>query len=158
VVEVAVEQLDEVQFLLAANPGTPPLPLSKVASGGELARTMLALRLVMSAHEGEPASGASTLIFDEVDAGIGGAAATAVGEALVGVAAAHQVIVVTHLAQVAAFASAQIAVTKDVVGGATTANAERVDGDRRVAEVARMLSGDLGGRAAERHARELLHR
>jgi DNA repair protein RecN (Recombination protein N) len=158
VVEVTVDALDEVHFLLAANPGTPPLLLSKVASGGELARTMLALRLVMSAHEDEPAAAASTLIFDEVDAGIGGAAASAVGEALAGVATAHQVIVVTHLAQVAAFARTQIAVTKEVVGSVTTATAERVDGDRRVAEVARMLSGDLGGRAAERHARELLHR
>ncbi len=134
-----------MQFLLSANPGTPLLPLSKVASGGELARTMLALRLVMTAHETDPAGAASTLIFDEVDAGIGGAAATAVGEALAGVAAAHQVIVVTHLAQVAAFADDQIAVAKGVVDGATTATAEPVDGDRRVAEVARMLSGDLGG-------------
>jgi DNA repair protein RecN (Recombination protein N) len=158
VIDVTVEQLDDVQFLLSANPGTPPLPLSKVASGGELARTVLALRLVMTEHETDPAGAASTLIFDEVDAGIGGAAATAVGEALAGVAAAHQVIVVTHLAQVAAFADDQIAVAKGVVDGATTVTAERVDGDRRVAEVARMLSGDLGGKAAERHARELLHR
>jgi DNA repair protein RecN (Recombination protein N) len=112
----------------------------------------------MTAHETDPIGAGSTLIFDEVDAGIGGAAATAVGEALAGVAAAHQVIVVTHLAQVAAFADDQIAVAKGVVDGASTATAERVDGDRRVAEVARMLSGDLGGRAAERHARELLHR
>ena len=74
------------------------------------------------------------------------------------VAAAHQVLVVTHLAQVAALADDQIAVAKGVVDGDTTATAERVDGDRRVAEVARMLSGDVGGAAAERHARELLHR
>jgi DNA repair protein RecN (Recombination protein N) len=134
----------------------PLLPLSKVASGGELERTMLALRLVTIDKERDPAGAASTLVFDEVDAGIGGTAATAVGEALAGVAGAHQVIVVTHLAQVAAFADTQIAVTKTVTGERTTVTAEPVDGERRVAEVARMLSGDVGGRAAERHARQLL--
>ncbi len=102
VLDVTVEDLDDVQFLLSANPGMPLLPLSKVASGGELARTMLALRLVMIGHEGDAADARSTLIFDEVDAGIGGAAATAVGEALAAVAESHQVLVVTHLAQVAA--------------------------------------------------------
>ena len=157
VVDVAVEDLDDVQFLLSANPGMPLLPLSKVASGGELARAMLALRLVMIGHEADPGV-QSTLIFDEVDAGIGGAAATAVGEALAAVAESHQVLVVTHLAQVAALAATQIAVTKAVVDGETAASAEPVDGDRRVAEVARMLSGGVGGAAAEHHARQLLHR
>jgi DNA repair protein RecN (Recombination protein N) len=157
-VDVTVESLDDVQFLLSANPGMPLLPLSKVASGGELARTMLALRLVMIGHEGDGQGAASTLVFDEVDAGIGGAAATAVGEALADVAIAHQVLVVTHLAQVAALATTQIAVTKSVAGGETIATALRVDGDERVAEVARMLSGDLGGTAAEQHARQILGR
>jgi DNA repair protein RecN (Recombination protein N) len=157
VLEVTVEDLDDVQFLLSANPGMPLLPLNKVASGGELARTMLALRLVMIGHEG--GSGArSTLIFDEVDAGIGGTAATAVGAALAAVAESHQVLVVTHLAQIAAVARNQIVVAKDVDGTETTASAEPVQGDRRVAEVARMLSGSVGGRAAEQHARELLRR
>jgi DNA repair protein RecN (Recombination protein N) len=155
-VDVTVESLDDVRFLLSANPGMPLLPLSKVASGGELARTMLALRLVTVDHERDSAGVASTLIFDEVDAGIGGTAATAVGRALAGVAGAHQVIVVTHLAQVAAFADAQIAVTKTVRREQTTVTAEPVEGEQRVAEVARMLSGDVGGRAAERHARQLL--
>jgi DNA repair protein RecN (Recombination protein N) len=158
VVDVTVESLDDVQFLLSANPGMPLLPLSKVASGGELARTMLALRLVMIGHEGDGQGAASTLVFDEVDAGIGGAAATAVGEALADVAIAHQVLVVTHLAQVAALATTQIAVTKSVAGGETIATALRVDGDERVAEVARMLSGDRGGTAAEQHARQILGR
>ena len=156
VLDVAVEALDEVEFLLAANPGMPLLPLSKVASGGELARAMLAVRLVMIGHESEAVGAGSTLIFDEVDAGIGGAAAGAVGQALAAVAESHQVLVVTHLAQVAALAGTHITVTKEVVDGAATAVAEAVDGDRRVAEVARMLSGDTGGAAAEHHAAELL--
>jgi DNA repair protein RecN (Recombination protein N) len=145
---------DRVQFLLSANPGAPLLPLSKVASGGELARAMLALRLVLT---DEPASGAATtLVFDEVDAGIGGGAATAVGAALAEVAQRHQVLVVTHLAQVAAQATTQVAVTKHVLGAATTATAEIVDGEDRVAEVARMLSGSTAGDAARRHALALL--
>ena len=90
---------DDVTYLLAANPGSPPLPLARVASGGELARTMLALRLVLS--EAPP-----TLVFDEVDAGIGGDGGHAVGRALAALAADHQVLVVTHLPQVAAFADA----------------------------------------------------
>ena len=143
---------DDVQFLFAANPGGPPLPLAKVASGGELARTMLALRLVSTALDDHP----RVLVFDEVDAGIGGSAAAAVGRALAEVAGDHQVLVVTHLAQVAAQATAQVAVTKTVAGSVTTAAAETVTGDRRVDEIARMLSGTEGGAAARRHARQLL--
>ena len=152
-----VESLDDVRFLLSANPGMPLLPLSKVASGGELARTMLALRLVTIGGQSGGAGEHSTLVFDEVDAGIGGIAATAVGDALAAVATSHQVLVVTHLAQVAAAAAAQIAVTKSVVGGETVARAEVIEGEHRVTEVARMLSGEAGGAAAHRHARELLH-
>ena len=145
---------DRVQFLLSANPGAPLLPLSRVASGGELARAMLALRLVLT---DEPRPGAAaTLVFDEVDAGIGGTAATAVGVALAEVARQHQVLVVTHLAQVAAQATTQVAVTKHVAGRVTTATAAVVDGDERVDEVARMLSGSTAGDAARRHALELL--
>jgi DNA repair protein RecN (Recombination protein N) len=140
---------DDVTFLIAVNPGLPLLPLSRVASGGELARTMLALRLVLT-------EAPETLVFDEVDAGIGGAAATAVGEALARLGKRHQVMVVTHLAQVAALADTHIMVTKSVDAGATTATAQRVDDDARVAEVARMLSGDRGGESARLHAAELL--
>jgi len=143
---------EHVQFQLAANPGTPALPLTKVASGGELARSMLALRLVLTAADDAP----RTLVFDEVDAGIGGTAATAVGRALAEVGGRHQVLVVTHLAQVAAVATTQVAVVKSVAGEVTTARAAVVDGDERVAELARMLSGDDGGDAARRHAVELL--
>ncbi|CAB4323291.1 MAG: DNA repair protein RecN [Actinobacteria bacterium] len=139
----------DVRFLFAANPGMPLQPLAKVASGGELARAMLGLRLVLS--EGPP-----VLVFDEVDAGIGGAAALAVGRALAAVAAQRQVFVVTHLAQVAAWADSQVVVDK-VVDGVTTATVvSTVEGAERVTELARMLSGTPESEAAQRHARELL--
>ena len=152
--EVAVEvgdedPGDEVAFLLAANPGSPLLPLARVASGGELARTMLAVRLVLT-------EAPDTLVFDEVDAGIGGAAAVAVGQSLAALGQRHQVLVVTHLAQVAALADTQVVVSKRVTDGVTVADAVVVDGEARVAEVARMLSGDLAGAAARSHAADLL--
>ncbi len=150
---------DRVQFLLAANPGSPLLALTRVASGGELARAMLALRLVLSSagvDSGATAhDGARTLVFDEVDAGIGGAAAQAIGDALSELGHHHQVLVVTHLAQVAAAAATQISVTKTVNDGATFASAVVIDGDERVIEVARMLSGTTSESALD-HARELL--
>jgi DNA repair protein RecN (Recombination protein N) len=146
---------DHVTFLLAANPGSPLLPLTRVASGGELARTMLALRLTLSAAKsGGPAPG-MTLVFDEVDAGIGGTAATAVGAALARLGDDAQVLVVTHLAQVAALASTQYVVDKTVKRGATTVSASLVTGDERVAEIARMLSGS-DSQSARQHAQELL--
>jgi DNA repair protein RecN (Recombination protein N) len=142
---------DEVVLRLAANPGAPPLPLAKVASGGELARTMLALRLVLS---GAP----PTLVFDEVDAGIGGAAALAVGRSLAELGAHHQVLVVTHLPQVAAAADHQVQVTKTVAGERTTTTVADLDRDQRVVELSRMLSGTPDSEAARRHAEELLGR
>ncbi len=142
---------DEVAFLLAANPGSPLLPLARVASGGELARSMLALRLVLT-------EAPDTLVFDEVDAGIGGSAAVAVGSKLAQLGTRHQVLVVTHLAQVAAFADCHIVVSKLVSGGTTAAAASAVSGDDRVEEVARMLSGDQLGDSARRHAADLLER
>jgi DNA repair protein RecN (Recombination protein N) len=152
VVEVAVggdDPADEVRFLLAANAGEPPLPLTKVASGGELARAMLAARLVLS--DAPP-----TLVFDEVDAGIGGAAAVAVGKALGALGRDHQVLVVTHLPQVAAYADAQIAVAKDEVDGRTVASASVLDDGQRVVELSRMLSGQPDSATARVHAEELL--
>ncbi len=148
---------DDVTFLIAVNPGLPLLPLSRVASGGELARTMLALRLVLT-------EAPETLVFDEVDAGIGGTAATAVGESLARLGGRHQVLVVTHLAQVAALADTQIMVTKTVIENVaragttttTTATATIVAGEQRVDEIARMLSGDRGGDSARVHAAQLL--
>lgn len=145
---------DEITFLLAANPGSPQLPLAKVASGGELARAMLALRLVLLGTRDD--TGPPTLAFDEVDAGIGGQAATAVGHALATLAVDRQVLVVTHLPQVAAFADTQIAVTKHDDGTTTTATASPLaDGDR-VIELSRMLSGSPESLTAKEHAAELL--
>jgi DNA repair protein RecN (Recombination protein N) len=145
---------DEITFLLAANPGSPLLALAKVASGGELARAMLALRLVLLGTRDD--TGPPTLVFDEVDAGIGGQAATAVGHALATLAADRQVLVVTHLPQVAAFADTQIAVTKHDDGTTTTATAIALaDGDR-VIELSRMLSGSPESDTAREHAAELL--
>ena len=150
---------DDVVLMLAANPGSPPLPLAKVASGGELSRTMLAVRLATPAgRSGQDEPRALTLVFDEVYAGVGGAAATAVGEALADLGGRHQVLVVTHLAQVAALATSQIAVDKQVRGGTTRATATIVAGDRRVEEIARMLSGSPGSDSAREHAAELLAR
>jgi len=138
-----------VVFLLAANPGSPVMPLTKVASGGELARTMLALRLVLS-------SGPETLVFDEVDAGIGGEAAVAVAQALAELGKRHQVLVVTHLPQVAAAAQNHIQVSKSVREGKTFAQATTLGENERVSEIARMLSGGVAEATALEHARELL--
>jgi len=137
-----------VTFVLSANPGEPARPLARAASGGELSRTMLALRLVLS--EAPP-----TLVFDEVDAGLGGEAGTAVGRHLAELGRRHQVLCVTHLAQVAAHADSQVAVTKRERDGRTVTAAAVVEGDARVAELSRMLAG-LGSDHARRHAAELL--
>lgn len=139
---------EDVRVLLAANPGSDLMPLAKVASGGELARTMLALRLVLTA-------GPPTLVFDEVDAGVGGAAALAVGRALGALGATHQVLVVTHLPQVAAFADHHVLVAKYDDDERTISDATLLDDRERVAELSRMLSGSETT-AARKHARELL--
>jgi DNA repair protein RecN (Recombination protein N) len=140
---------ESVVFMLAANPGSAPQPLTKVASGGELARVMLSLRLVLT---GDPA----TMVFDEVDAGIGGAAAVAVASALREIGTAHQVFAVTHLAQVAASAHHQISVSKTVKANKTYGSAMPVGIDDRPAEIARMLSGGVADESAIAHARDLL--
>ena len=140
---------DNVMFLLAANAGLPLAPLAKAASGGELSRTMLAVRLVVGAS-------APTLVFDEVDAGVGGAAARAVGLALATLAEDKQVLVVTHLPQVAAFADAQIGLVKETAGRAVAVRAAVLDGASRVAELSRMLSGLPASDTGQEHAEELL--
>lgn len=140
---------EAVVFLLAANPGSKPQPLTKVASGGELARTMLALRLVLTEAPG-------TLVFDEVDAGIGGEAAVAVAQALADLGRRHQVLVVTHLAQVAANASHQVKVSKTVKAKQTFAQADLLNRQERIVEIARMLSGGVAEAAALTHASELM--
>lgn len=140
---------DSVVFMLAANPGSAPQPLTKVASGGELARVMLALRLVLTSEPG-------TMVFDEVDAGIGGAAAVVVATALRELGVHHQVFAVTHLAQVAASAHHHISVSKTVRAGKTYGSATVVTEDQRPSEVARMLSGGVADDSALAHAQDLL--
>jgi DNA repair protein RecN (Recombination protein N) len=140
---------EPVELWLGANVGEPLQPLARAASGGELARAMLAIRLV-------GLGGPHTMVFDEVDAGVGGAAALALGEALHAVAADRQVLVVTHLAQVASRADAQISVVKQESRGRTVTVASTVAGEERVTELSRMLSGHPGSDAARAHARELL--
>jgi DNA repair protein RecN (Recombination protein N) len=157
---VAVEgpgPADEVTFLLGANVGEADLPLAKVASGGELARAMLALRLALGpGQEEDEAAGPATLVFDEVDAGIGGQAARAVGQALATLAGRRQVVVVTHLPQVAAFADHQVAVSKHQRAGRTVAEAAVLSEEGRVVELSRMLSGQPASATARGHAEELL--
>ena len=148
-VTVDGEAGDTVEYLLAANTGEPAQSLNKVASGGELARVMLALRLVLS-------EAPDTLVFDEVDAGIGGEAAGAVGRNLAKIATDHQVFVVTHLAQVAAFADHHVVVRKVERNGRTISTITTVGGDDRVNELARMLSGNGLSASARQHAAELL--
>ncbi len=140
---------DPIEAALGANVGEAVLPLAKAASGGELARAMLAIRLVAM-------GGPHTMVFDEVDAGVGGAAALSLGEALHEVSRTRQVLVVTHLAQVAAKADQQITVRKDEVLGRTLTSAVAVTGEERVIELSRMLSGHPDSDVARAHARELL--
>ncbi len=149
---------EEVTWMLSANPGEPLLPLNKVASGGELARTMLASRLAVGPTASGPGEGPQTLVFDEVDAGIGGEAAVAVGEALAALGRTHQVLVVTHLPQVAACADHHLVVTKASSEDRTVASVRMVDGGDRVVELARMLSGSPDSLTARSHAEELLTR
>jgi len=148
-VEVSGRAGRDVSFRFAANPGMDLQPLSKVASGGELARAMLALRLVLT--EGPP-----VLVFDEVDAGIGGAAAVAVGRSLAAIGVGHQVLVVTHLAQVASWADSHVVVDKVVARSTTTTTIATVTDEDRITELARMLSGTPESSTARQHARELL--
>ena len=142
---------DAVSLLFSANPGSEPAPLAKVASGGELSRVRLGLEVVLA--EG---SAGHTFVFDEVDAGVGGAVALEIGRRLASLARHAQVIVVTHLAQVAAFADRQFVVAKSDDGQVTTSGIREVAGEERIDELARMMAG-LGNSSASRaHAAELL--
>lgn len=142
---------DEVSILLAPHPGADPRPVSRGASGGELSRVMLAIEVVIAGVDPVP-----TFVFDEVDAGIGGAAAIEVGRRLALLAESSQVIAVTHLAQVAAFAGNHLTVVKGNDGSVTASSVRRLDGAEREAEMARLLSGLSDSDAALTHARELL--
>ena len=139
-----------VELRVATNPGMPLSPLRDAASGGELSRVMLALTGL------GPVAGAPTLAFDEIDAGIGGNTARAVGERLRDLAAGRQVLCITHLPQVASLAATHFRITKGLEDGATLARVEAVEGDELLAEIVRMLGAERGDAAAEGHARELL--
>lgn len=142
---------DQVTFLLQPHPGAEPRPLGRGASGGELSRVMLAIEVVLAGADPVP-----TFIFDEVDAGVGGASAIEVGKRLARLARNAQVIVVTHLAQVAAFATNHLRVLKDSDGSVTASSVEQLVGDARIAEMARLLSGLPDSESGLAHARELV--
>jgi DNA repair protein RecN (Recombination protein N) len=141
---------ERVEFLIAPNPGVPPTPLRETASGGELSRSMLALMTVADA------GGARTLVFDEVDAGIGGQTARAVGERLRALAAGRQVICITHLPQIASLAERHFRIAKDAGPDVARTSVEALDEGQVVEELCRMLGADTSDAGARRHAEELL--
>ncbi len=151
--EPGADGVDEVGLLLAPHPGAPPRPVHKGASGGELSRVMLAIEVVFAGADPVP-----VMVFDEVDAGVGGQAAGEIGRRLARLARDHQVVVVTHLAQVAAFADTHVVVDKspDTAAGVTATDIRAVTGEDRVRELARMLSGLGDSETGQAHARELL--
>jgi DNA repair protein RecN (Recombination protein N) len=142
---------DQVSILLRPHPGTDPRPISKGASGGELSRVMLAIEVVLAGMDP-----VATFVFDEVDAGVGGASATEVGRRLAALAQSAQVIVVTHLAQVAAYSTNHLVVEKDTDGAITSSSVRLVHAEERTSEMARLLSGNPESETALAHARELL--
>lgn len=150
--------LHDIVFTLQSSASMPPRPLAKAASGGELSRIMLALEVVLATRHAQHTT-LPTFIFDEVDSGIGGATATAIGRRLAALADHTQVIVVTHLAQVAAFADRHLVVTKNLEGpmnGETMSQISHVSDGERITEIARMLSGDTDSPVALEHAKELI--
>ncbi|MDX2603170.1 DNA repair protein RecN [Streptomyces caniscabiei] len=142
---------DEVELLLAPHPGAPPRPIAKGASGGELSRVMLAVEVVFAGTDPVP-----TYLFDEVDAGVGGKAAVEIGRRLAKLARSAQVVVVTHLPQVAAFADRQLLVEKTNDGSVTRSGVKVLEGEDRVRELSRMLAGQEDSETARAHAEELL--
>jgi DNA repair protein RecN (Recombination protein N) len=149
--ELSAHGFDQVALMLSAYPGAEPRPIGKGASGGELSRIMLAIEVVLAKNELAP-----TFIFDEVDAGVGGAAATEVGKRLAMLAKNAQVIVVTHLPQVAAFANRHLRVLKSSTAEFTATDVVRLEGEQVVEELARMLSGLSESESGRSHAKELL--
>lgn len=149
--ELTLTGHDQVTILLRPHPGAEPRPLGRGASGGELSRVMLAIEVVLAGSDPVP-----TFVFDEVDAGVGGASATEIGRRLARLAETAQVIVVTHLAQVAAFSTNHLVVEKGTDGSVTTSNVRLVHADDRAFEMARLLSGSPDSEHALAHAKELL--
>ncbi len=141
--------VDDVEFLIAPNPGETPRPLNRIASGGEISRVMLALKTVLAELDR-----VSTLVFDEVDSGIGGATAAVVGRKLRQLAETRQVVCITHLPQIAAMADRHFRVEKSVEGERTRTTATQLDEQSRVAEIAQMLGGET--KTSRAHARELM--
>jgi DNA repair protein RecN (Recombination protein N) len=144
---------EEIEFRVSLNRGFEPRALSFVASGGEMSRIMLALKTILARLDAVP-----TLVFDEVDAGIGGRVALQVGEKMREVAASHQVFAITHLPQIAARANVHLRVSKAERGGRTATEVDTLADDERVHEIARMLGGDPESAVSLEHARELLER
>jgi DNA repair protein RecN (Recombination protein N) len=144
---------DRVEFLFSANPGEPPRGLGRIASGGELARVALALKAVLARVDQR-----TTLIFDEVDVGVGGRSAPVVGQKLWELTRSHQVLCITHMPQVAAYADQHLVVTKRSEGESTRTVVDRLAETERVAELAAMLGGSAESQAAMANARELLAR
>jgi DNA repair protein RecN (Recombination protein N) len=149
--EILATGAESVVFKVSLNVGHEARPLARVASGGELSRVMLALKTILARLDGVP-----TLVFDEVDAGIGGRVGLQIGETMRRVAGSHQVFAISHLPQIAARAHHHIVVSKSPRGGVTTADITVVNGDDRVLEVARMLGGDPESDVSRAHARELI--
>ena len=145
--------IDSVAFLIAPNPGEPARPLARIASGGELSRVALAIKQILAEADRTP-----TLVFDEIDTGIGGRSAEPVGRSLWELARTHQVLCVTHLGQIAAYADAQFRIEKIQRDGRTVTEVRRITGRDRVEELAQMLAGSEGGVAARASAEELLDR
>ena len=165
--------IDVVQFLIAPNKGSPPRPLGKIASGGELSRALLAIKRALGGYEclvepgalaadavpqrtGSPVRAVGVQVFDEIDTGVGGATADRIGRSIADIARYRQVLCITHLAPIAAYADAQLVVTKRDDGAQSRSEIARVEGKARVSELARMLAGDKATGATERAARELL--
>jgi DNA repair protein RecN (Recombination protein N) len=144
---------EEIEFRVSLNRGFEPRPLSFVASGGEMSRLMLALKTILARQDSVP-----TLVFDEVDAGIGGRVALQVGDKMREVAASHQVFAITHLPQIASRATTHLRVSKQERDGRTATGVERLEDDERIREIARMLGGDAESAVSLEHARELLER
>jgi len=152
-VEPGPSGLDEIEFGFAPNPGEPMRPLRAIASSGEISRVMLATKAVLAAHDRIP-----VLVFDEIDANIGGEMGNAVGAKLEAVARHHQVLCITHLPQVAVHGAAHLVVIKEVSGGRTHTGIAPVSGDARAEEIARMLGGSESSTVVLQHAREMLGR
>jgi DNA repair protein RecN (Recombination protein N) len=146
-----LDGIDHVEFLIAPNKGEEIRPLAKIASGGELSRLMLSIKSLCGSEELD-----RTLVFDEVDTGIGGRVAEAVGKRLRDIAAGNQVLCVTHLPQIAAFARHHFRVYKEVSGGRTETIVKHLNESERVQELSRMLGGEIITETARRHALEML--